>query len=264
MYTKESLENLRQKVNLVEVLEPYLELKKSGASFKALCPFHDEKNPSFTVQRGDTHYHCFGCGAHGDAVQFLMDHQKFKFSEAVESLAQQFQVTLIKADQEKELGFSKKLIYEALEQALHLFHFFLLHTEEGQLPLHYLLSRGIDLPFIQTFQLGFATAFPAIFRKMMHQQNIGDEALQEAGLIVELQPKKWRDFFSDRITIPILDSAGRVIGFSARKFKEEILEASTSILKRHSSLKSQDPSLGYIIQERELLKKKRQLLSKDS
>ena len=73
MYSKESLQRLRERIDLGEVLSDHLELKRSGSTYKALCPFHEEKTPSFMLQRGDTHYHCFGCGAHGDAIQFLID-----------------------------------------------------------------------------------------------------------------------------------------------------------------------------------------------
>ncbi|MBI5346211.1 MAG: DNA primase, partial [Chlamydiae bacterium] len=93
-FSKESLELLRQRIDLVEVLSPYVRFQRTGGYFKALCPFHEEKSPSFVVQRSDTHYHCFGCGAHGDAIAFLMNYQKMTFLEAVEHLAEKFQVHL--------------------------------------------------------------------------------------------------------------------------------------------------------------------------
>src|SRR5580700_3963884 len=98
MYKKESLELLRQRVDLVDVLQPHLKLQRAGSAYKALCPFHDEKTPSFVVQKGDSHYHCFGCGAHGDAIAFLMSYVKMSFTDAIEHLAERFQVTLEKAD----------------------------------------------------------------------------------------------------------------------------------------------------------------------
>src|SRR5271170_3386613 len=98
LYTQESIETLRQRIDLVDVLMSHLELKRSGSAYKALCPFHEEKSPSFMVQKGDSHYHCFGCGAHGDAIAFLMTHIKMGFTEAVESLAERFQVTLEKSE----------------------------------------------------------------------------------------------------------------------------------------------------------------------
>src|ERR1700692_1610784 len=126
VFNKESLESLRQRVNLVEVLSSYVELKRSGASYKGLCPFHEEKSPSFIVQKGDTHYHCFGCGAHGDAIQFLMTHQKMSFSEAVESLAQRFHVHLEQVEEREAKGPNKALLKEALDHACQFYHFTLL------------------------------------------------------------------------------------------------------------------------------------------
>src|SRR5580698_5355265 len=100
MFTKDSLELLRQRIDLPEVLSAHLNLQRSGSSYKALCPFHEEKTPSFMVQKGDTHYHCFGCGAHGDAIAFLMNHMRLSFSEAVETLADRFGVLLEEGNEE--------------------------------------------------------------------------------------------------------------------------------------------------------------------
>ena len=89
-YTKESLDTLRQRIDVSDVISQHVELKRAGGAMKGLCPFHEERNPSFVVNRGDTHYHCFGCGAHGDAIQFLMQHLRVTFTEAVEQLAERF------------------------------------------------------------------------------------------------------------------------------------------------------------------------------
>ena len=85
-YTKESLEILRSRIDLIEVLSPYVDFSKSGSYFKARCPFHDEKSPSFVIARADTHYHCYGCSAHGDAISFLMNHQKMFLFQTKASL----------------------------------------------------------------------------------------------------------------------------------------------------------------------------------
>lgn len=92
LYTKESIDLLRQRIDLPEVIGAHIPLKKAGTAYKALCPFHEEKTPSFVINRGDTHYHCFGCGAHGDAIAFLMNYQRLGFVEAVEALAERFGV----------------------------------------------------------------------------------------------------------------------------------------------------------------------------
>jgi DNA primase len=222
IFNKESLESLRQRVNLVEVLSSYVELKRSGTSYKGLCPFHDEKSPSFVVQRGDTHYHCFGCGAHGDAIQFLMTHQKMSFSEAVESLAQRFHVHLQSVDErEEKKGPSKTLMKEALEYACQFFHFCLLHTDEGHEALQYLYGRGLDLEFIEHFRVGLAPKMAGMLRKAMQAKDVRDDILVGAGLLTSTKEGQWRDFFFGRIIFPIHHHSGEVIGFSGRKYKED-------------------------------------------
>lgn len=222
IFNKESLESLRQRVDLVEVLSAHLQLKRSGTAYKGLCPFHDEKTPSFVIQKGDTHYHCFGCGAHGDAIQFLMTYQKMTFSEAVESLAQRFQVHLEKIDKKDEpRGPNKIQLKQALESACQFYHFCLLHSQEGHQALTYLYDRGIDLDFIRHFRVGLAPSRSGIFTKIMHEKGVIDDVLVDAGLLAPTKNGKLREFFSDRIVFPIHQASGEVIGFSGRKYKEE-------------------------------------------
>lgn len=218
IFNKESLESLRQRVDLIEVLSSYVDLKRSGTSYKGLCPFHDEKTPSFLINKGDTYYHCFGCGAHGDAIQFLMAHQKLSFSEAVESLAGRFHVHLEKVDDKGEKpGPNKAFLKEALNVACQFYHFSLLHTSEGHDALQYLYGRGLDLAFIRQFQIGLAPKITGPLRKIMEAKNIREDILLEAGLL----NSKYHDFFSDRIMFPIHHHSGEVIGFSGRKYKED-------------------------------------------
>lgn len=222
MFTKDSLELLRQRIDLAEVLSAHVNLQRAGSSFKALCPFHEEKTPSFVVQKGDTHYHCFGCGAHGDAIAFLMSHVKMSFADAVESLAERFQVTLEKSDEPKgERGPSKAELKQALELASRLYHHLLLHSDVGQPALHYLYQRGLDLDFLKKFQVGFAPKNDGVLMSFLSEKGVPDKIQEESGLVLTTQYGRRRDFFSDRITFPILDPLGSVIGFSARKFKEE-------------------------------------------
>ena len=222
MFTKESLELLRQRIDLAEVLSTHLNLHRSGSSYKALCPFHEEKTPSFMLQRGDSHYHCFGCGAHGDAIAFLMSHVKMSFTEAVESLAERFQVVLDRIEEPKgEKVSSKAQLKQALEIAATLYHYLLLHSDEGQLALKYLYQRGLDLDFIRQFQVGFAPRQKELLMRYLFEMDIPEKIQEEAGLISITQDLRKRDFFFDRITFPIRDPLGAVIGFSARKFKEE-------------------------------------------
>lgn len=222
LFTEESLNQLRQRIDLVEVLAQHLDLKRSGAAFKALCPFHDEKTPSFIVHKGDHHYHCFGCGAHGDAIGFLMSYLKMSFSEAVAHLGERFGVALEKkegvSDQTGEL---KIQLRNAIKEASRFYHFYLLHTQEGHEALNYLYERGIDLDFIHLFQIGFSPKHPGIFSKIMESAGFSSIILEQAGLIAKGSSKNPRDFFSNRVMFPIKDALGHIAGFSARKIDEK-------------------------------------------
>lgn len=237
----------------MEVISSHVEMKRAGASHKALCPFHQEKTPSFMVQKGDSHYHCFGCGAHGDAIQFLMNYLNFSFVEAVESLAERFHIPLEKEEQQGEKSVDKASLKEASHLASQFFHACLLHTEEGKAPLHYLYKRGITIDFIRQFEIGFAPADGALFRKVMRQEKLNDALLVEAGLLTE---EGARPFFRDRITFPIRSQTGSVIGFSARKYKEEtfggkyINTPETPIFKKSRLLFGLNYSRRRIVKER--------------
>lgn len=217
MFSKESLESLRQRVDLVDLVSSHVELKRTGVAHKGLCPFHDEKSPSFMIQKGDHHYHCFGCGAHGDAIQFLMTHLKLSFMEAVESLAEKYHVQLERIEGEHKKGPNKASLKQALELACRFYEYMLLHTNEGAQALNYLYQRGLDIDFIRRFNVGYAPATQGMLQKVLQARAINQVILTDAGL---LHPSS-REFFSDRITFPIRDASGAVIGFSARKFKEE-------------------------------------------
>ncbi len=259
IYSKACLEKLRNRVDLVEVLSPHVEFTRSGAAYKGLCPFHDEKTPSFIIQKGDSHYHCFGCGAHGDAIRFLMEHLRLNFTDAVENLAQQFHIPLEFVEGGKEIqGPNKKDLKEALELATQLYHFCLLHTEEGHQALKYLYHRGIDLEFIQRFQIGLAPNQPELLRKTLHEKKVKDQIMEEAGLIKN-RSGRWRDFFSDRITFPIKNASGATIGFSARKYKEDtfggkyINTQETPLFKKSSVLFGLNFSRRRIAKERKVI-----------
>jgi DNA primase len=222
IFTKESLESLRHRIDLVEVLSSHIELKKTGAAYKALCPFHDEKSASFTVQKGDSYYHCFGCGAHGDAIQFLMSYQKLNFSEAVETLAQRFQVHLeVTENKDEEKGINKKAIKEALDFSSQFFHFYLLHSKEGAEALAYLYQRGIDLDFIRYFKIGLSPKNGGMLLQLAKKKGLKIDCFVQGGIFSVGTNGQMRDFFTDRIMFPILHHTGEIIGFSGRKYKEE-------------------------------------------
>ncbi|MEL7431968.1 MAG: DNA primase [Chlamydiota bacterium] len=254
-FSKDSLQALRDKVDLVELIGSYLPLKTQGAKKVGLCPFHEEKTPSFMVQNGDRHYHCFGCGAHGDAIQFLMNFLKISFVEAVELLAEKFHVSLEEKSQREYQGPSRALLKDVLETASRFYQAYLLHTHEGRKALAYLYSRGIDLEFIRSFGIGLSPEKRGVFQKYMQAKNVKPELLEKTGLIRKVQGKEY-DFFSGRVMIPILDRTSATIGFTARKHQEGtfgpkyINTPETSLFKKSQVLFGLAYARKAIVQER--------------
>jgi len=224
VYRAEDLEILKEKINLIEVVSSYVSLKSTGNVYKGICPFHEEKTPSFIIQKGEAYYHCFGCGAHGDAITFLMNYMQMRFVEAVETLAERFHVPLrgVVKEEQANADFRKKDLKEVLLTAAQFYHYYLLHSEEGGHALAYLYERGLDLNFLSLFTIGFAPKNNQIFVGFMQKHRFSFRLLEAAGLIHTFESRQKKVFFSNRVTLPILDSNGSVIGFSARKISEEV------------------------------------------
>ncbi|MFZ4773120.1 MAG: DNA primase [Chlamydiia bacterium] len=210
------LDELKKKIDIVDVLSPYVQFQRSQGALKALCPFHFEHSPSFVVQRKDMHYHCFGCGAHGDAISFLMQHLRISFQEAITTLAERFGVE-IRFVEEVQKGPSTLPLKQAMKELNRFYHFCLLHTPDGQQALAYLYDRGMDLSFIRLFEMGYAPRDFKIFDAWVQDFRIDLNALNDAGA---LKGRGSVPFFIDRITIPIKDSHGNVLGFTARRFQQ--------------------------------------------
>lgn len=211
--SKQSVEALKDKIDLVDVISSFIKLTRSGSHYKAHCPFHHEKSPSFSIGAGDRAYHCFGCGAHGDAISFLMEYSKLSFKEALSYLAQKYQVTLEEDKGDEGSRVSKNRIKEALSLAEEFYHFCLLYTQQGEKALSYAFERSLNRALIEQFKLGYSPKNGAL-SKFLQAQGIDFETMADAGL---LHFEKKTDFFFDRFMIPIHDSMGACIGFSARK-----------------------------------------------
>lgn len=257
LFTKESLESLKQKVDVVDVISGHVDLKRAGTSYTGLCPFHDEKTPSFHVNKSQGFYHCFGCGAHGDAITFMMQYARLSFTDAVEALAQRYHVYLERVEfNENQEKINKPALKLALEKASELYHTLLLHTEEGHAACKYLFDRGIDLDFIQRFRIGYAPPQKDFVRKVLTGMGIPEKHLVDTGILVETQYGTLRDPFTDRITFPIRDSSGSVVGFSARRFKEGtyggkyVNTSETPLFKKSRLLFGLDQSRRTIAKER--------------
>ena len=219
-YTKESVQRLREAVDIVDLISRYVPLKRAGATWKGLCPFHDEKTPSFVVNKASKHYHCFGCGAHGDSVAFLMEHERLEFKQSLEFLSERFGVPLEADHQEQERGVSKVRLRAVNGAANQFFHTYLLHAKEADGAREYLRNRRFSLAFLQAFSVGYAPSASGLLQNHLRRAGFSEEEMALAGLLTNYEGRA-REFFSERITFPILDTLGHTIGFSARKWREE-------------------------------------------
>ena len=209
------IDELLERTDIVSLIESHIPLKKAGKDFQANCPFHSEKSPSFTVSREKQFYHCFGCGAHGTAISFLMNYQNFEFREAVSELA-------LSAGMEVPTGSnlapsnSRQSIFPILEKACVLYERSLRNFEGQAEAVNYLKSRGITGLIAKKFRLGFAPKEWRYVLDNMLKDNVTETDLERAGLIVSNDKGNRYDRFRGRIVFPITDHRKRVIGFGGR------------------------------------------------
>ena len=205
MITKESIENLKSHLDVVDIVSQFIELKKTGANFKACCPFHGEDTPSFVVSPTKQIYHCFGCGAGGDSIKFVMEHEKLSYPEALEKLASMTNVSLEYDNNYKKIDSSIIVKVNEYYQKL------LTHHEESK---NYLKSRGISDFSIEKFEIGYASNSNDTINFLKNNfLNLADA--KEFGIIDTGQNGLYSRFI-ERITFPIYTINGTVVGFGGR------------------------------------------------
>jgi len=219
MISPQTIEQITNRIDIIDVVSEFIKLKKRGANYLGLCPFHNEKTPSFTVSPSKEIYKCFGCGKSGNTITFLMEHEKYTYAEALKWLAQRYNIEI----QETEISDETRVVQQAAE-SLHALNNFaqkfftgqLLHTEEGQInALSYLEERGYNLNTIEKFQLGYNPNSKNIFSTAAVQQQFNHEILLKSGLIIN-RNDEWVDNYRGRIIFPIHNTTGKIIGFGAR------------------------------------------------
>lgn len=217
-FQPEFLQKLRSRVVLSEVISPTVRLAGRGKEMLGLCPFHKEKNPSFTLNDEKGIYYCFGCGAHGDAISFLRAMHHLTFMEAITFLAEKTGLPLELSETGKhffgESGY--KRLYLALERACVYFEA-QLTTSQGEKARLYLQHRGVSGPSQQEFRLGWAPALNCSLQKQLQQEGFSTDELVQAGLIgIPQSGGGFYDRFKERVMFPIMDAQGRVIAFGGR------------------------------------------------
>jgi DNA primase len=225
---QETIDEVKERADIYDVVSEYVVLKRRGKDFLGSCPFHEEKTPSFTVSPSKQMYYCFGCGAGGNAIKFLMEIGKHSFAEVVLDLAKRYQVPIKTLEPEERQEFQRQLsIREQLYEILAIagsFYQYTLRQPQGSQALDYLKSkRQLEEKTIQQFQLGYApSTWETLYGYLVQQKRYPTELVEQAGLI---KPRKsgggYYDRFRDRLMIPIHDIQGRIIGFGGRTLGDD-------------------------------------------
>ncbi len=211
MIPKSFIQDLLNRLDIVDVIERYLPLKKAGANFVACCPFHNEKSPSFTVSQSKQFYHCFGCGAHGTAIGFVMEHAGMGYVEAVEDLARNIGVAVPQEASNVPQHKVAPDLYDLMQTAT---RYYRDQLKQSQRAIEYLKKRGLSGEVAARFGIGYA---PDAWQNLISAvTNYQDPSLVETGLVVEGEGDKRYDRFRDRIMFPIVNVRGQVIGFGGR------------------------------------------------
>lgn len=216
-YSDEIIEEVRARNDIVDIVSSYVKLKKKGSGYFGLCPFHNEKSPSFSVSQNKQLYYCFGCGAGGNVLSFLMQYENYSFQEAMKYLADRAGISLPDIEYSKEdrrENDLKSKLYEINKLAANYFYY-QLNRENGKMAFDYLTKRGLNKETMVKFGLGYSNKFSDDLYKYLKSKDYMDEVLKESGLVT-IEERGSRDKFWNRVMFPILDINNKVIGFGGR------------------------------------------------
>lgn len=221
-YSEDLIEEIRSRNDIVDVISSYVKLQRKGNTHFGLCPFHNEKTPSFSVSGNKQMYYCFGCGAGGNVITFLMDYENHTFQEALEQLAERAGIELPKREvtlKERMRADKKARILEMNKEAARYFYA-QLRMEQGKHAMNYLTGRQLTAETMQKFGLGYSNKFSDDLYRYLKQQGYEDELLKESGLVTIDEKRGGYDKFWNRAMFPIMDANSRVIGFGGRVMGE--------------------------------------------
>ena len=222
MISQSTIQQILSRIDIIEIIGSFIKLKKRGTNYLGLCPFHNEKSPSFTVSPAKEIYKCFGCGRSGNSIGFLMEHEKYSYVEALRWLAVKYNVTVEETEttpEQKLQQLSADSLYIINAFAQNFFSDHLFNSEEGQdIGLSYLKERGFREDIIRKFQIGFNPEARDNFAKAAIAAQYNVELLQKSGLVA-IRDEKPVDNYRGRIIFPIHNQSGKVLGFGARILK---------------------------------------------
>ncbi|GGC81789.1 DNA primase [Enterococcus wangshanyuanii] len=223
---QEVIEEVRQRTNIVDVVGQYVQLKKSGKNYMGLCPFHEERSPSFSVAEDKQIFHCFGCGKGGTVFNFLQEIEGISFPESVKRVAELEQIPVsidwnTSYDGDTTESIQNRKLIELHKKAADLYHHVLMNTQIGEPALNYLLERGLTKELIETFKIGFAPQKRDFLSQVFQNEQIAEELFKESGLFIQRDNGEFLDRFYQRVMFPINDDRGNIIAFSGRLLKTE-------------------------------------------
>lgn len=217
-YPDETIEQVRERNDIVDVISNYVKLKRTGSNHVGLCPFHNEKTPSFSVSRNKQMYYCFGCGAGGNVFTFIMEYENFSFVESVKYLAERAGVELPEQEYSGEVKREADLktrIYEIYKVAAN-YYYYQMRTEQGKKAYNYLRERELSDETIKQFGLGYSNVYSDDLYRYLKSKGYDDEILKKSGLITYDEKRGAHDKFWNRVMFPILDVHNKVIAFGGR------------------------------------------------
>jgi len=217
-YSDGLIEEIRSSNDIVDVISSYIKLQKKGSSHFGLCPFHNEKSPSFSVTASKQMYYCFGCGVGGNVFTFIMEYENYTFIEAVKYLADRSGIALPEVElttEQKRQASEKQTLLEISKLAAK-YYYYQLNSDSGAQALEYLIGRGLTKETIVKFGLGYSTKISSDLYTYLKQKNYPDSLLKATGLITLDEQKGAHDKFWNRVMFPIMDVNNRVIGFGGR------------------------------------------------
>jgi DNA primase len=217
----EKIDEIRNAADIVDVIGSSVKLRKRGKNFIGLCPFHSEKTPSFNVSQDRQMYHCFGCGVGGNVITFVMEHEKLSFVEAVRALAERLGIALPVTPSDQDAASEQEQLFQVMRLAGKFFYTALTENPEGKAALEYLRKRGFTADTIKTFGLGYSLHSWDALVKHAVENGFTTEQLEKAGLARKRPDGTFYDYFRGRAMFPIFSASGKVIGFGARKLRED-------------------------------------------
>ena len=220
MIDRQTVEKIKDAANIVEVVSEFVTLKKSGANYKGLCPFHNEKTPSFYVSPARGICHCFGCGKGGTPVNFVMEHEQMTYPEALRWLAKKYHIEIKErelTDEEKEEQSIRESMFIVNDWACNYFEDLLHHHADGvAIAMQYFRSRGFRDDVIRKFRLGYDLNDRSALARTALQQGYKEEFLLSTGICFKTDRGELLDRYAGRVVFPWIGVSGKVVGFTAR------------------------------------------------